>query len=142
MKAIRFILIGLLAVIFSSANAESPARFDNKIDALLKEFIESQVNSDPILLKKVLANDAVIKIPFKNDVMALSKAQFVEMVRNAGSANQNCTSSFEIIDADNTMFSARIDLKYEGFLVQNFIKAEKMAGDVWKITEFSKVFVK
>ena len=130
------LFVGINSYSFAQNNS---VKEDGARDEFLSLFVRAQVANDVAVLKKLIDKDAAIFIPGKIDNMRISRFDFLGMIRHTGTEQQRCTAYLEVLKADPENFTARIDLNYATYTIQNFVKVEKKAN-TWKITELRKTF--
>ncbi|MGF7082873.1 nuclear transport factor 2 family protein [Mucilaginibacter sp. UYCu711] len=137
-KLLVICIIVALAITTNSSYAKVPPVVSN-YEAVIGDYITSYMNSDSKKLKKILSDDACVKIPRAEAVIVQHKANLVEQMR-VDAVKQNCTSKYEIIVKSDALVIARVDFEYASFKQQNYITLEKNEDKEWKITQICKFF--
>jgi hypothetical protein len=137
-KLLVICVIVALAITTNSSYAKVPPVVSN-YEAVIGDYITSYMNSDSKKLKKILSDDACVKIPRAEAVIVQHKANLVDQMR-IDAVKQTCTSKYEIIVKSDALVIARVDFEYANFKQQNYITLEKNEDKEWKITQICKFF--
>jgi Putative lumazine-binding len=130
-------LIGILAA--SSISAYSgPIAGD--YDKIVKEYIDSHMNGNYKILKKIMNNDATFKIPRAEKVITQSEPDVVDAMKQGGGIKQNCKASYEVVTKSSALVMVRVDFYYDNCVQQNFLVLEKDEDKQWKIAQVYKIF--
>ena len=134
-KLIMMFLFALLAGTLPSISGQ--LRID-PANGVIEQFISCHVNADAKILKEILRDDAVFKIPRQNKVINQTKNELGSQMRQEKGVVQNCSSSYQILTRTSSLVIARVDFNYPQFLVSNFLTIENDGSDNWKITAVAK----
>jgi len=109
-------------------------------DAFITQFMQAYTANDAVVLKKLLTNGAKITIPGKSEQIAISKSDYLQLIKQTGKEQQSCSTSYKIISSTVNALTAQVYFVYSSYAIQNTIKAENKSG-TWKITELIKAFM-
>ncbi|MEN0052538.1 MAG: hypothetical protein AAGC65_02670 [Mucilaginibacter sp.] len=131
-------LIALLSITFfcSFSIAAAPSYYD----AVIQDYIESQITSNYKKLNNVLDNNCVQIIPRGNSLIEENKNDLVEFMKTNAIIQRDCSSSYQILAKSNSLVIAVVDLNYQAYTQENFLTIEKNKKQEWKITRISKIF--
>ena len=130
-------LVGILAA-FSISAYSGPITGD--YDNVVKEYIESHMNGNYKILKKIMNNDATFKIPRAEKVIIQTKPDIVDAMKMEGGVKQNCEAKYEVVAKSSALVMVRVDFCYDNGVQQNFLVLEKNDDKEWKIAQVYKVF--
>jgi len=130
-------LVGILAA-FSISAYSGPITGD--YDKVVKAYIESHMNGDYKLMKKIMNDNAAFNIPRADKVVVQSKPDIVGAMKEVGEAKQDCQASYEVVAKSNALVMVRVDFAYTNCTQQNFLVLEKDENKQWKIAQVYKIF--
>ena len=141
MKPLVYLFILFFGITINSfaQNTKALIQEDPAREQVLNAFMKAQACNDVAILRKLIAKDAEISIPAKNNEIRISKTDYLNFIKESGRVEQECQASYQIITATANTVTARIDYDYPGFMIKNLVKAEKKT-DSWVVTELSKSF--
>ena len=130
-------LVGILTA-FSISAYSGPTASD--YDKIVKEYIDSHMNGNYKILKKIMNDDATFKIPRAEKVVTQNKPDIVDAMKKGGDIKQNCQVSYEVVAKSSALVMVRVDFCYDNCMQQNFLVIEKDDDKQWKIAEVYKIF--
>jgi len=130
-------LVGILAA-FSISAYSGPIKGD--YDSVVKEYIDSHMNGNYKLLKKIMNNEATFQIPRAEKVVVQTKSDIVDAMKTEGGVKQNCEAKYEVVAKSTALVMVRVDFSYDNCVQQNFLVLEKNDDKQWKIAQVYKIF--
>lgn len=130
-------LVGILAA-FSISAYSGPIKGD--YDSVVKEYIDSHMNGNYKLLKKIMNNEATFQIPRAEKVVVQTKSDIVDAMKSEGGVKQNCEAKYEVVAKSTALVMVRVDFSYDNCVQQNFLVLEKNDDKQWKIAQVYKIF--
>ena len=130
-------LVGILTAFSISAYC-GPIAGD--YDKVIKEYIESHMNGDYKILRKIMNDDATFKIPRAEKVIIQKKSDIVDAMKKGGEIKQNCQVSYEVVAKSSALVMIRVDFCYDHCMQQNFLVLEKDEDKQWQIAQVYKIF--
>ncbi|MBS1521785.1 MAG: nuclear transport factor 2 family protein [Bacteroidetes bacterium] len=130
-------LVGILAA-FSISAYSGPIKGD--YDSVVKEYIDSHMNGNYKILRKIMNNDATFSIPRAEKVIVQTKPDIVDAMKTEGGVKQNCEAKYEVVAKSSALVMVRVDFCYDNCVQQNFLVLEKNDDKEWKIAQVYKVF--
>lgn len=109
-------------------------------DRVVKEYIDSHMNGNYKILKKILNSDATFRIPRAEKVIVQSKPDIVDAMKTEGGVKQNCEVKYEVVAKSSALVMVRVDFCYDNCVQQNFLVLEKNDDQEWKIAQVYKIF--
>jgi hypothetical protein len=109
-------------------------------DRVVKEYIDSHMNGNYKILKKILNSDATFRIPRAEKVIVQSKPDIVDAMKTEGGVKQNCEVKYEVVAKSSALVMVRVDFCYDNCVQQNFLVLEKNDDKEWKIAQVYKIF--
>ena len=136
-KSFKACLIGILAA-FSILAYAAPVAGD--YDKVIKEYIESQMNGDYKILKKIMSDNAAFNIPRAEKVVVQTKPEILTTMKEVGEAKHECRVTYEVVARSNALVMAQVEFSYPNCTQQNFLVLEKDDNKEWKIAQVYKIF--
>lgn len=130
-------LVGILTA-FSISAYSGPIVGD--YDSVVKEYIDSHMNGNYKLLKKIMSNEATFQIPRAEKVVIQTKSDIVDAMKTEGGVKQNCEAKYEVVAKSTALVMVRVDFCYDNCVQQNFLVLEKNDDKQWKIAQVYKIF--
>lgn len=130
-------LVGILTA-FSISAYSGPIAGD--YDKVIKEYIESHMNGDYKILRKIMSDDATFKIPRAEKVIIQKKSDIVDAMKKSGDIKQDCQVSYEVVAKSSALVMVRVDFCYDNCVQQNFLVLEKDDDKQWQIAQVYKIF--
>jgi hypothetical protein len=130
-------LIGILTACSISAYS-GPKTGD--YDKVIKAYIESHMNGDYKILKKIMNDNATFEIPRDEKVIVQSKPDIVGNMKEMGGMKQNCKATYEVVAKSSALVMVRVDFCYDNCTQQNYVVLEKNDDRQWKIAQVYKIF--
>jgi len=130
-------LVGILTA-FSISAYSGPIKGD--YDSVVKEYIDSHMNGNYKLLKKIMNNEATFQIPRAEKVVVQTKSDIVDAMKTEGGVKQNCEAKYEVVAKSSALVMVRVDFCYDNCIQQNFLVLEKNDDKQWKIAQVYKIF--
>lgn len=130
-------LIGILATFSMSAYAGPKA---GDYDKVIKAYIESHMNGDYKILRKIMNENATFEIPREEKVVVQRKGDIIGSMKEMGGLKQNCKATYEVVAKSSALVMVRVDFCYDNCTQQNFVVLEKNDDRQWKIAQVYKIF--
>jgi len=130
-------LVGILTA-FSISAYSGPVAGD--YDSVVKEYIDSHMNGNYKILKKIMNNEATFRIPRAEKVVVQTKPDVVDAMKADGGVQQNCEAKYEVVTKSSALVMVRVDFCYDNCIQQNFLVLEKNDDKQWKIAQVYKIF--
>ncbi|HEY4322938.1 MAG TPA: hypothetical protein VGN20_03100 [Mucilaginibacter sp.] len=138
MKNTKFMvcIIVLLSTLTMKAIAGPPSAASITV---IKNYISSYMHDDFKLMKKILADDAKLKLSRGETLLVQSRQSIVDFMRECGKINLDCDSKYEVLSNSTAMVMARVDFDFPNATQHTYLVIEENPDKEWKITEICKV---
>lgn len=113
---------------------------DAGYNTVIRDFIDSHMNSNYKKLNNIMDENSTFKIPRGEKVIQQSKSSLIDAMKNVAGTKQNCESNFEVLAKSDALVIARIDFTYHDSIQHNYLIVEKNDNQQWKITQVYKMF--
>ncbi len=137
----KFLLVCIISLLSATTMyAYTDPKSDAGYTAVIRDFIDSHMNSNYKKLNKVLDENSTLKIPRGEKVIQQSKSSLIEEMKNTAGTQQNCKSNYEVLAKSDALVIARVDFSYQDNIQHNYLIVEKNDNQEWKITQVCKMF--
>jgi hypothetical protein len=106
---------------------------------IIDNYIDSYVNNNPKLMKKILDDGATLKLSRGETLLIQSKESLVGFMHESGKMTQNCDAKYEVLANSGAMVIARVDFDYANATQHIYLILEKNIEKDWKITQICKM---
>lgn len=140
MKNAKNIFTALFLLISISAFAKNDipsviAKINKPLTAYINAVTKGKITGlsehlDPSVKNNISTNEKLI---------TLNKSEFLSQIKHSENIEQNCTSSYEILETSANQAIIKIQLKYVNFIKNNIVTLNN-TDKGWKITNISTSF--
>ncbi|RYY07338.1 MAG: hypothetical protein EOP43_03555 [Sphingobacteriaceae bacterium] len=143
MKTVKVTFLALsLFCLLGVVKAEKPK---NRTVFTMKFSISSFIDADTRGLCNGLANiindNAKFTMMRGDQLISCNKKQIVNYLEKLRGIQQNCTTSYDVIEAADKYALIKVVMKYPAFTRFNYVTMNE-CSDGWKITNVNSIFVK
>lgn len=137
----KFLVVCIMSL-FSATTlfAYTGPKADADYTTVIRDFIDSHMNSNYKKLNKILDENSSVKIPRGEKVIQQNKSSIIDALKSVSGTQQNCQSNYEVIAKSDALVIARVDFTYQDNIQHNYLIVEKNDNKEWKITQVCKMF--
>lgn len=137
----KFLVVCIMSLLSATATlAYTGPTTEAGYTAVIRDFIDSHMNSNYKKLNKVLDENSTFKIPRGEKVIQQNKESLIEAMKSNAGTQQNCQSNYEVLAKSDALVIARVDFSYQNNIQHNYLVVEKDDKQEWKITQVYKMF--
>lgn len=132
--------LSLLLVATLFVKADLPNKNAKKtVDYVINHYIQGITHGKISVFADLLDNDFKQLTTFNKKTVTVNKKQFIESLKFLKDIEQNCTSSFTIVEDNDGMIIYKIELQYPDFVKTNYLTLANV-GDDWRITNITVAY--
>ncbi len=141
MKTLKTIILGLaLLAICGAAQAKSKDGGENLTsNYAIDTYVDAMAHGEVQGINDVLDKTAEFSLMIRNRVISCDKKGMLSYFELNKDVEQGCETTTTIIEKNNNMVIAKVDMKYNSFLRSNYIIVAN-TGKGWKITHVYSTF--
>jgi hypothetical protein len=142
MKTLKALTAAVLIVISSSAFATDNEKNEKAtINYTLQKYIGALSYGKINGISEVLDPQAQFTVTGMNKTIHYNTAQILSSLKGLKNVQQNCLTSYNIIELNPTQAIVKVTMKYDAFSRVDFVNIAN-TSDGWKITNASTSFLK
>ena len=140
MKTLKTLTAALLIIFSSAAFAADDAESNkSKMTYALNSYIEAVSKGNIKGIAAILDADVKYTIAKSNGVISFNKSQLLEYFKGMENIEQNCATSYSVLELGRDQTLIKVSMKYDGFTKLNFVTLNN-TDKGWKITNISVTF--
>lgn len=141
MKTLKTITAALLITFsFSAFAADGTAKEKREMNYALKTYIEAITKGKIADLAEVLAKEVNFSYARGEKIVSHNKTEMLSALKVNENVNQNCATSYSVVEATPSFSVVKIVMKYDGFSKVSYLNLGN-TGNGWKITSVSTSFI-
>ena len=129
----------LLAALFSVNVVLAKSLPDTAGLPIVTNFANCFMHPNADILRTILDDEAVMKMPRFNTVIIQTKDQLTQEAQANAGTSQNCASEISVLSSSNAILVAEVTFRYSDFQESVYVTVER-SGEQWKITQMVKMF--
>lgn len=140
MKALKQTTLALCLVLAYGVASASQTSARLSMPLAINAYIDAVSYGKTDNLEEIIDNRAVFTIQTGNSARSYDKKAIISLIKGNQTVQQNCETSFKVLDSDEKHATIKVMYKYETFVrVDNVSMIGNKNG--WKITKVSTSFV-
>lgn len=141
MKTLKQTIIALsLILTYGTASAFETPAFQESMPVTVNSYIDAVAHGKTDYLDEIIDNRAIFTITSGSNTRNYDKKAVIGLIKANQSIQQNCETSFTVLDNDEKRASVKVIYKYENFIrIDNITMMGGRNG--WKITKVASTFV-
>jgi len=141
MKTLKSITAALLIVLSTSAFAKDDTKLEKlKINYALKTYVDAFTHGKIEGLAEVMDKDVKFTTTRGQQIINHDKNEILASLRNTQNVEQNCLTSFSIVESTPTQSVVKVIMKYDQFSKISYLNMAN-TGKGWKIVSVSSCFM-
>lgn len=143
MKTLKILSATLLFLVSMSARSfasDEPNTISKlSMDYALKTYIDAVSLGKIKGFSDVLDNDVKFTVTRGDKIINYSKFDMVNSLKNTTNVKQNCSTTYNVVEQNNSQAVVKVTMKYDGFSKINYVTLANTTRG-WKITNVSSSF--
>lgn len=137
-KAILTLSLLLVATLF--VKADFPNKKEKKtVDYVINHYIQGITHGETSDFADLLDKDFKELTTFNKKTACINKRQFLEILNVTKNIDQNCTSSYSVVEDNDCMIIYKVEFQYPEFIKTNYLTLAN-EGDDWRITNITVAY--
>ena len=142
MKTFKIVFAALTMLVSASSFATDSGKKEKlNMSFAVQTYIDAMSHGKIKGMHEVLDTDAKFTITGGNKTLNYNKTQILYSLKQIENIQQNCVTSYNIVDLNATQAIVKVTMKYERFSRVNFLSMANTA-EGWKITNVSSSFLR
>ncbi|HEY0772085.1 MAG TPA: nuclear transport factor 2 family protein [Sphingobacteriaceae bacterium] len=141
MKTLKQTIVVLtLILVYGTASAFETAASKESMPVAISSYIDAVAYGKTDNLEDIIDNRAVFTITTGTSTNSYNKSAIISLIKANKSIQQNCETSYKVIESDNKRASVKVMYKYENFVrIDNITMMGGRNG--WKIIKVASSYV-
>ncbi|WP_207429077.1 nuclear transport factor 2 family protein [Pedobacter sp. SYSU D00535] len=140
MKTLTTIAAAFLMIIsLSSFAADRSSENKSSIEYGVKKYVRAITMGETEGLEDVLSQSLTYRFARGNEVKSFGKADLMKFMKEAGKAEQNCSTAYQILESESGESIVLIDQKYADFTKLTRLTLQQ-GKDGWEISKIASWF--
>ncbi|MGI4021775.1 MAG: hypothetical protein ACRYFA_09735 [Janthinobacterium lividum] len=143
MKTIKVTFLALsLFFLLEVAKADEPKRHSVlTMKFSISSFIDADTRGICDGLSDIINDNAKFTMMRSGEMFSFTKKQIVKQMEYLRGVQQNCATSYNVVEASDKYALIKVAMKYPCFSRINYVTMNE-CSDGWKITNVSSIFIK
>jgi len=137
MKTLKILTAATLLFLSATAFASDDVKSAKlNMNYTVQTYIDAVAHGKTKPLPDVLDSDVKLTITIRDNIVNYNKSEILKVLKTTENVEQNCSTSYTIIEQGSTLAVVKVILQYPGFSKVSFLNmADTKTG--WKITNVS-----
>ncbi len=143
MKTFKITFVALtLFLLIGNVKADKPKiHAYSNLKLSISTFIDADTRGICDGLTEIIDDNARFNAMHAGHVLSFNKKQMVNYMQSLEGVEQNCTTSYDVIEAHGNYVLVKVEMKYPTFSRFNYVTITECKGG-WKIINVNSIFTK